>query len=118
MAKEAFRILALGGRFFSYDPNYYNPAFWLYRNPTSPFYSRVGITANERLLKASEVGEVFSQAGFISESKIISGIPFTYIEDKKAQILLGVYYTLDQIMAMTPLVKFIGSFVIGYGIKK
>lgn len=118
VAKEAFRILKPGGLFFSYDPNYYNPPFWLYRHPKSPFYSNIGITSNERLLKASEIKNVFEKAGFETRVQAISGIEFRYVESKRSRPLLAIYNSLDQILGITPFAYFIGSFLIGYGKKK
>lgn len=118
VAKEAFRILKPGGVFFSYDPNFYNPAFWLYRHPSSPFYSNIGITSNERLLKASEIKNVFEKVGFKTYVQAISGIKFRYVESKRIRPLLAIYNLFDQILGITPLAYFIGVFIIGYGKKK
>lgn len=115
---EAYRILKPGGRVFSYDPNYYNPAFWLYRNKSSPFYSSVGITSNERLLKSTEIERVFKDENFEMKTKIVSGIKFSYVESKGARGLLLIYNFLDQILAVTPLASKIGSFILGFGRKK
>lgn len=118
VAKEAFRILKPGGLFFSYDPNYYNPAFWLYRHPKSPFYSNIGITSNERLIKGDEIKRVFEDAGFETSVKATSGIKFHYIESQKTRPFLSIYNFFDQILGMIPFADFIGAFIIGYGKKK
>lgn len=118
VAKEAYRILKVGGKVFSYDPNFYNPPFWLYRSKNSPFYSSFGITENERLLKPDEIRGVFEQAGFDMKTKIVSGIKFGYVESKGARPLLSVYNFLDQILAMTPFSSVLGSFILGFGKKK
>jgi len=118
VAREANRILKPGGRIFSYDPNFFNPAFWLYRSKSSPFYSSVGITENERLLRTSELKAVFRNAGFEMKTKVISGIKFSYVESKDARTLLSVYNFMDQILAITPLASLFGSFVLGFGKKK
>jgi len=117
VATEAFRLLKPGGLFFSYDPNFFNPAFWLYRHPKSPFYSNVGITKNERLLKGSEIQKVFKEAGFNTEVKVISGIKFKYVENKKTRSLLSIYNLADKLLAMTPFSTMIGAFLVGYGRK-
>lgn len=117
VSREAFRILKPGGYFFSYDPNFYNPAFWLYRDPRSPFYSRVGITENERLLRANEIKKVFDNAGFETEVQGISGIKFRYIESKRTRPLLVIYNLLDQFLGSTPLERFVGAFILGFGRK-
>lgn len=118
VAHEAQRILKPGGRVFTYDPNYYNPAFWLYRSKNSPFYSSVGITSNERLLKSIEIENVFKGENFEMKTKIVSGIKFSYVESEKDRGLLLIYNFLDQILAVTPLASIIGSFILGFGRKK
>ena len=117
VAREAFRILKPGGRFFSFDPHHYNPAFWLYRCRSSPFYSPVGVTPNERLMTAREVKSVFSKAGLQVNTKIISGIAFCYVESNKGKSLLFLYNLLDGILGATPLARLIGAWVIGWGQK-
>lgn len=117
VATEAFRLLKPEGLFFSYDPNFHNPAFWLYRHPKSPFYSKVGITSNERLLKGSEIRDVFNSVGFKTTVKAISGIKFRYVESKKTRSLLSIYNLWDKLLASTPFSSMIGAFLIGYGKK-
>src|SRR3990167_4276523 len=118
VAKEAFRILKPGGIVFSYDPNFYNPAFWLYRHPKSPFYSKVGITSNERLLKGVEIRDVFNKAGFRTNVKAMSGIKFRYVESKKSRPLLSIYNLWDKLLASTSFSTMIGAFLVGYGKKR
>ena len=118
VAAEAFRLLKPGGLFFSYDPNFYNPAFWLYRHPKSPFYSKVGITSNERLLKGVEIRDVFNKAGFRTNVKAMSGIKFRYVESKKSRPLLSIYNLWDKLLASTSFSTMIGAFLVGYGKKR
>lgn len=117
VAKEASRIVKPGGFVFSYDPNFYNPAFWLYRSKKSPFYSPVGVTTNERLLKTKEIVDVFSKYDIVMKPKIVSGIKFTYVESERAKKLLHVYNFFDNILASTIFGSYIGSFILGFGIK-
>lgn len=117
VAKEAFRILKPGGRFFSYDPHLYNPAFWLYRCQKSPLYSSVGVTANERPISGGEVNKFFGTVGFEVHTKAIAGITFHQSESKLAQILLPLYNLFDRMLELTPLAGLIGSYVIGWGVK-
>ena len=63
-AAEVFRVLRPGGRFVAFDPNRMNPFMWLYRDRSSPFYSSVGVTENERPVLAKAV------AGSISRRRI------------------------------------------------
>jgi ubiquinone/menaquinone biosynthesis C-methylase UbiE len=117
VAAEAFRLLKPGGRFFSYDPHHRNPAFWLYRAKASPFYSLVGVTANERLLTKTEVVRVFSGAGLSASARVISGVTFTYVESGRVRPLLGIYNALDRALGATPLASWLGAWVIGSGVK-
>lgn len=117
-AKEAARILRPGGHFFSYDPNLYNPAFWLYRSPNSPLSTKIGITENERLLTSKEIKNVFGKHGFEVDMTVISGINVSYIENKKAKTLLLAYNFLDYILGLTPLASVIGAWIIGFGTKR
>ncbi len=117
VAKEAHRILKPGGTFFSYDPHYFNPAFWFYRSKSSPFYSSIGITSNERLLTAKIVEQTFSKAGFVTKIKIKSGVSYCYVEGR-TKPLLKVYNILDGILGETFFSRFFGAWVIGYGMKK
>jgi SAM-dependent methyltransferase len=118
VAAEAYRVLKPGGRFFSFDPHHYNPAFWLYRAHESPFYSPIGVTPNERLMTKGEVKKVFSQNGFETGGRVMSGIRFTYVESPRARKLLPLYNFLDGILAWTPLASLIGAWVVGWGRKK
>lgn len=117
VAKEAFRILKPGGHFFSYDPNKYNPAFWLYRSPSSPFSTREGITENERLLTSREISKVFARHSFDVDMTVISGINVKYVENQKSKVLLTAYNFLDKILALTPFARVIGAWIIGFGTK-
>ncbi|MEK7581031.1 MAG: class I SAM-dependent methyltransferase [Patescibacteria group bacterium] len=117
VAKEGHRILRPRGTFFSYDPHYFNPAFWIYRSKSSPLHSNIGITSNERLLTAKEIGETFSKAGFDTKIQIKSGIAFCYIAGK-TKPLLKCYNVIDGILGKTPFARFFGAWVVGFGMKK
>lgn len=118
VAKEANRILKSGGHFFSYDPNKYNPPFWLYRSSSSPFSTREGITDNERLLTSSEIKQVFGKVGFDIKTKIISGISVNYVEKENAKPFLSIYNLFDKILGATFLADIIGAWIIGFGTKR
>ena len=117
LAREAFRLLKPGGRFFSYDPHHRNPAFWLSRSKVSPFYSPSGVTPNERLMTGGEVRRVFSATGFRVSVRVISGVGFASAEIKYARSLLRIYNVLDGWLGATPLARIFGAWVIGYGVK-
>jgi|ERR1700730_873131 len=69
-AIEVFRVLKSGGRFMAFDPNRSNPFMYLYRDRSSPLYSAVGVTENERPVLARQVAETFAAAGFAREPTI------------------------------------------------
>lgn len=117
VAAEAYRVLRDGGRFFSFDPNVYNPAMWLYRGRNSPLRSDVGVTENERLLSQGEITSVFQSAGLRTQAKAVSGLPFRYVESDIAQKLLPVYNTLDRTLGALPIAQKVGAFVVCAGTK-
>ena len=69
-AAEVFRILRSDGKFLAFDPNRMNPFMYLYRDRSSPFYSSVGVTENERPVFADEIATIFRRAGFASRPTI------------------------------------------------
>ena len=68
-AAEVFRILHPGGKFVAFDPNRRNPFMYLYRDRSSPVYSSVGVTENERPVLAEEIAATFRKAGFRAGSE-------------------------------------------------
>ena len=115
---EGFRILKNGGCMLSYDPNKINPFMWLYRDPSSPFFSKVGKTDNERLLSAQAVGRVMENVGFARiNTHCISGVTFKTVESQVGKMLLPFYNIIEKIMGTLPLAKKYGSFLICYGEK-
>src|SRR3989442_621977 len=61
--REAARLLAPGGRTFSFDPSAHSPSMRLYRDPRSPLYSSQGKTENEVLLDRHELAQDLRDAG-------------------------------------------------------
>ncbi len=115
---ESFRVLRNGGCMLSYDPNKANPLMWLYRDPSSPFFSRVGKTDNERLLSSKDVIRVMENVGFTClDAHCISGVTFKIVESQVGKMLLPFYNVVERIMGFLPLAKKYGSFLICYGEK-
>ena len=115
---EGFRVLKNGGCMLSYDPNKINPFMWLYRDPSSPFFSKVGKTDNERLLSAQGVSRVMKNVGFACvDAHCISGVTFKTVESKMGKIFLPFYNIVERFMGILPLAKKFGSFLICYGEK-
>lgn len=95
---EVKRILRPGGRFVAFDPNRMNPAMYLYRDPSSPLYSSIGVTRNERLLVADDLLNAFRAAGFRVNCELHSGLKYRYIAATKLRWLLPVYNLADSLL--------------------
>jgi ubiquinone/menaquinone biosynthesis C-methylase UbiE len=110
LAAEVFRILKPGGRFVAFDPNRINPFMWLYRDPSSPFYSSVGVTENERPILAWQTAAVFAAAGFRVTTDYLAGLPYRYVASRRTQLLLPLYNLIDNVFRleiMRPLRPFV-----------
>jgi ubiquinone/menaquinone biosynthesis C-methylase UbiE len=117
--REAYRILRNGGCVLSYDPNIKNPFMWLYRHPSSPFFSNKGITENEHLLSPTEVTSTMEKAGFTNVTTLCkSGVTFKYVATELGRFLLPLYNIFETLLGHTPLQSKYGSFIIGYGEKR
>lgn len=116
-AAEAFRVLRPGGRFVAFDPNRMNPFMWLYRDRSSPFYSSVGVTANERPILADELAAVFRHAGFEVGTDYMYGLRYRYLASTTVRNLLPVYHAIDQILFAPGFMKRFRPFVLTFGAK-
>jgi ubiquinone/menaquinone biosynthesis C-methylase UbiE len=117
-AAEVYRVLRRGGRFVAFDPNRANPFMYLYRDRSSPFYSSVGVTENERPVKASEVAAVFSEAGFLTFTGYIGGLSYRYVASSLARLALPVYNALDTWLFRPKFMRPMSPFVVTYGVKR
>jgi len=117
-AAEVFRVLRPGGRFVAFDPNRMNPFMWLYRDRTSPFYSSVGVTENERPVLASETAAIFRRAGFTVGTDYLSNLRYRYVASTKVRWLLPVYNAIDGVLFALPFAKPLRSFVLTIGEKR
>jgi ubiquinone/menaquinone biosynthesis C-methylase UbiE len=116
-AAEIFRVLRPGGRFVAFDPNRMNPFMWLYRDRSSPFYSAVGVTENERPILASVVAEVFCAAGFEVKTEYLSNLRYRYIASSRARWLLPIYNAIDGVLFLPNFMRPFRSFVLTIGEK-
>lgn len=116
-ASEVYRLLVKGGRFMAFDPNRMNPFMYLYRDRSSPFYSSVGVTENERPILSWRTADVFRRAGFSVESDFLSGLSYQYIASSLMHHLLPIYNEIDK-RAFSPFIfKRFRAFVLTSGKK-
>ena len=116
-ASEVFRVLKPGGSFVAFDPNRMNPFMYLYRDRSSPFYSSVGVTENERPVLAHQIAGVFRQCGFKVGTDYISDLNYRYIASGKLRWLLPAYNAIDRALFAPSFMKPLRSFVLTYGEK-
>jgi SAM-dependent methyltransferase len=116
-AQEAFRVLRPGGRFVAFDPNRMNPFMYLYRDRSSPFYSDVGVTKNERPVLAREVRATFERAGFAATSHYLSGLTYRYVASESTRRLLPVYNWIESRLFGLAVMRPLRSFVVTAGQK-
>ena len=116
-AAEVFRVLRPRGRFVAFDPNRMNPFMWLYRDRSSPFYSSVGVTENERPVLANEIAAVFRICGFEVGTEYLSKLRYRYVASGKVRWLLPIYNAVDGILFSLPFTKPFSSFVLTFGEK-
>jgi len=114
---EVFRVLKPGGSFAAFDPNRMNPFMYLYRDRSSPFYSAVGVTENERPVLAHRIAAVFKDAGFLVGTDYISDLNYRYLASARLRWLLPAYNAIDRVVFAPALMKPLRSFVLTYGEK-
>jgi hypothetical protein len=116
-AAEVARVLKPKGRFVAFDPNRANPFMYLYRDRSSPFYSSVGVTANERPIRAREAAETFRAAGLEVCTDYLSGLSYRYIASPIARVALPIYNLIDNWMFRPGFMKPHSAFVLTHGVK-
>ena len=117
LAAEVARVLKPGGRFVAFDPNRMNPFMWLYRDPSSPFYSSVGVTENERPVLAWRLAQVFRKEGFGVHTDYLAGLPYRYVASGRARALLPIYNFIDGMVFNLGVMKPLRPFVLTSGEK-
>ena len=118
LAAEVSRVLKPGGRFVAFDPNRTNPFMWLYRDRSSPFYSSVGVTENERPVLAHQVRSIFSSEGFQVQTDYIAGLAYRYVASSRTRMLLPIYNFIDNIVFNLAIMKPLRPFVLTSGVKR
>jgi ubiquinone/menaquinone biosynthesis C-methylase UbiE len=117
-AAEVHRVLRPGGHFLAFDPNRMNPFMWLYRDRTSPMYSPLGVTENERPVLAREVAAVFERAGFDVSSNYLSGLTYRYVASSRMRLLLPIYNYIDAAVFGLRVMERLRPFVLTVGTKR
>jgi SAM-dependent methyltransferase len=117
LAAETHRVLRPGGRFMAFDPNRLNPFMWAYRDRSSPFYSRIGVTENERPILAGAAAAVFREAGFEVATDYLAGMAYRYVASERARLLLPVYNAIDKALFGLGIMKPFRPFVLTSGVK-
>jgi ubiquinone/menaquinone biosynthesis C-methylase UbiE len=118
LAQETYRVLGRGGRFVAFDPNRMNPLMWLYRDPSSPFYSQVGVTENERPILSGQVAAVFRDAGFAVRSEFLAGLPYRFVQSAATRMALPIYNAIDRWVFTIPMLARLAPFVLTAGEKR
>ncbi|HLW23012.1 MAG TPA: class I SAM-dependent methyltransferase [Steroidobacteraceae bacterium] len=116
-ATEVMRVLKPKGRFVAFDPNRANPFMYLYRDPSSPFYSSVGVTVNERPICARAAAAAFRAAGLEVGTDYLSRLPYRYVASPIARVGLSIYNFIDNWMFRPGFMKPHSAFVLTYGEK-
>ncbi len=117
LASEVKRVLKNGGKFVAFDPNRINPFMWLYRDRSSPFYSSVGVTENERPVLAWRVAEIFRNEGFSVQTDYLAGLAYRYVASPRTRILLPAYNFIDNVVFNLSIMQPLRPFVLTSGEK-
>ncbi|MAF20053.1 MAG: hypothetical protein CMI55_00010 [Parcubacteria group bacterium] len=116
-ANEVYRVLKKGGTFFAFDPNRINPAMYIYRDPTSPFYSSIGVTKNERPVIPREIAKIFREARFCVSTDFLPGLKYRYIASSAVRWLLPTYNFIDGVIFRPRFLRWFRPFVLTSGTK-
>jgi SAM-dependent methyltransferase len=117
LAAEVRRVLKPGARFVAFDPNRMNPFMWLYRDRASPFYSRVGVTENERPILAGQIAKIFRDEGFRVKTEYLAGLAYRYVASQSTRTLLPIYNFIDKAVFNFGIMKPVRPFVLTSGEK-
>lgn len=114
--KEVWRVLKPGGRFMAFDPNRCNPAMYLYRDRSSPLYSSMAVTENERPVLAPRLNRLFNQHGFDVYSDYLSA-KYRFVASERVRWLLPIYNKFEDLAFRPKFARFFRSLVLTHGRK-
>lgn len=114
---EIERVLKPGAAVVAFDPNRRNPFMYLYRDKSSPFYSSVGVSENERPILAEEVAQDFRTRGFGVRTDYVSGLSYRYIASPLVRPFLPLYNRLDDMLFQPKWMRAYSPFVLTIGVK-
>ena len=110
-------MLKPGGAIVAFAPNRMNPFMYLYRDRSSPFYSSVGVTENERPVLAHQIAAAFRQSGFKVGTDFISDLNYRYLASPRLRWMLPAYNAIDRVLFAPNFMKPLRPFVLTYGEK-
>jgi hypothetical protein len=90
---------------------------YLYRDRSSPFYSSVGVTENERPVLAHAVAATFRQAGFRVATEYLSNLQYRYVASGAVRWLLPLYNAIDRTLFAPGFMRRFRAFVLTFGDK-
>ena len=117
LSREVARVTKPGGSFFAFDPNRRNPITFLYRDRSSPFYSSVGVTPNERPVVARDVVRIFRNCAFEVNVDYMS-VQYTYVASGKLRWLLPAYNVIEKGLFSPSVLKSFRAFLLTWGRKQ
>ena len=89
----------------------------MYRDPSSPLYSSIGVTRNERLLVADDLVSAFRAAGFRVTVEFHSGLKYRYIAAARLRWLLPLYNLIDRLLFAPSFMARLRAFIFTCGEK-
>jgi len=117
LMKETHRILRPDGSFMAFDPNRLNPFMYLYRDRSSPLYSSVGVTPNERPILAKHIATLCHEQGFEVTTQYQARLSYRYVASPLTRIFLPIYNAIDFALFSLPFMAPLRPFVLTSGRK-